>query len=76
MRDVQVSYLTMMSGPTLWGSVGSIVTDPGNGRYVILRQLDPEKGPDGYLVVDLVKAEIYRGFAREKDARDFVRSVA
>jgi hypothetical protein len=54
---VQVSYLTI-SGPRLWGSVGSIVTEPGEGRWLILRHLDPLRGPEGYFVVDLLTAAV------------------
>lgn len=75
-NGVKVSYLTMASGPALWGSVGSVVVEPGEGRWIILRRLHPDLGPVGYLIVDLVKAEIHRGYETEKDARAEVARLA
>jgi hypothetical protein len=73
--EVRVSYLTM-SGPALWGSVGSVVTWPGDGRWVILRHLDQEKGPQGYFVVDLLGPRIVSPVVdTEKAARAFIAQM-
>lgn len=73
--EVRVSYLSM-TAPSLWGSVGSLVFEPGGGRYAILRRLRPDgEGPEGYLVVDLVACVLHlvpgtlAPFATERDAR-------
>lgn len=75
--EVRVSYLTMSSGPTLWGSVGSVVTEPGEGRWMILRKLDPERGPEGYFVLDLTVPRVVSPVhPNEKAARAFLATLA
>lgn len=79
--NVRVSYLTTTSGPSLWGAVGSLVVEPGNGRWLILRHVDPDRGPEGYLIADLVRDKIHKGtdgkpFPTEAAARAHVVRLA